>query len=292
MSRSYSNFLLFEDVLDRVISDTPVMSQAINILLNPIVTIVEEDCGTLLGEQKEASFDLEGLTEVLTNEPITYSRIRDLVSQGNYRFGVRTLNTCMSYKKGGVCQKCYEATFLGETAPDIGTIKSIPASQIYQTDVIKGDGFTTKFTLSQNSDEFDSVKVIHQGNVFDPSGYTLGYDYIEFPHALPNIDLIGLYTIHFFKHNTEPFQGLISRTYGGALLGMQPLPTLKTIIRPSLYENLFSDGFLELLFDRLKTFKVVPLTYIDYIEKIHSRLEKVVMVLYMLSLYTNVEVTG
>lgn len=288
MTRTYSSFLLFEDVLDNMPDTSPVMTQAVQMLLSPMVKMIEEDCGTLLGEQVPSSLELEGLIEVSTGDPLTVARIDSLLSQGVYRFGIRNLHSCMSYKKGGICRKCYSSSFLGEVVPETGTNFSAAAMMIYQTDTLIGDGGRTRFQLTETSDDYYQIKVVSQGLVVDFSLYTLGYDYIEFNTA-PAGDSTGVRTIHFLKQNTEPFQGYISKTYSGALLGMQPLPTLKPLLRESLYENVFSESFVGLLSNELAKMRLIPTTYIDYIEQVHSRLEKVLLILYLFALYSNVQ---
>jgi hypothetical protein len=290
MSRTYSNFLLFEDVLDNIPNTSPVMTQAVQILLNPITKIVSEDCGTLLGNIVDSSLELEGMTEVATGDKLTSTRIISLLSQGVYKFGVRDLHTCVSHTEGGICRTCYEAQYFGQTAPAVGTNITIPSSLIYQTDIVVADGYNSEYPLSQTSDDWYSVIVINQGEVYPSSSYTLGYDTITFnsPPALDSVT--GLFTVHFFKHNTDPFQGFIAKTYSGALLGMQPLPTIKTLLRERLYETQFSDNFIALMVDEITPLKAIPRTYLEYLDKLHSRLEKVLLCLYLFAIYSNVEV--
>lgn len=286
MTRSYSNFLLFENVLDTLSSaPDPIIAQSVSILLNPITKIVEEDCGTLLGEQVDTTYEIEGLLEVATGATITHSRINTLLAQGQYRTGVRNLHTCLSHTSGGICRKCYSGSFLFQTAPIVGTNLSIKSNVIYQTDIVRGTGFTTNFPLSQKSDEYYDLKVINQGVLVSPSTYTLDATSITFTTIPPNDPVTGVYTIHFYDQSASAFQGLISKTYTGGLLGMSPLPTIKTMLRPDLYESQFSDGFTTILVGIVSKLSNIPKTHVEYISRIHSRTEKVIYVLYLYALY-------
>jgi hypothetical protein len=288
MSRTYSNFLLFEDVLDSMPDYAPVMVQAANMLLNPITKIVDEDCGTYLGQVVDTSAELSGLIEVETGDRITFDRIITLLTVGKYKIGVRTLNTCLSHTNGGICRVCYESSFLGQTAPPVGTNLTLSSDLIYQTDVLIGNGYTKQFPLSETSDEWYGVKVVNGGSVVAPSNYTLGFDTITFNTA-PPADSTGRNVVHFYKKNADPFQGYIAKTYTGALLGMQPLPSLRPLLRESLYEQLFSDSFISLMTSELTKLTGIPRTYISYVETIHSRMEKVLAIMFLYSLYSNID---
>lgn len=288
MSRTYSNFLLFEEILDNTPTVSPTMTQAVGILLNPLTTVVDEDCNTLLGEIVDTSYELEGLIEVATKSVLTRTRINQLLQQGKYKVGVRNLHTCLSHTNGGICRLCYQGTFPGETAPKVSSNISVPNMLIYQTDVIQGTGYASTFDLSETSDDWYEVKVVKNGVVLNEgSDYTLGDSSITFPSIPTNSDA---YVVHFLKQNTDPFQGYIAKTYSGALLGMEPLPTLKPVLRESLYEQQFSDSFLSMLVEEVNQFKAIPDTYLDYLERVHSRMEKVLLTLYLFAVYSNVEV--
>lgn len=287
MSRTYSNFLLFEDVLDTLASSTGIMSQAVRLLLNPMATVVMEDCSTYLGSIVDTSFELEGLTYITTGDVLTHQSISDLLRAGKYKVGVRDLSTCVAHQAGGICRKCYEGTLIGSTAPAVGSTVTIPSMLIYQTDVLVGDGYTATFDLTETSDDWYDVKVINNGVIQDSSTYTLDYDTITLNTA-PSSG--NVYVVHYLKQNSDPFLGYIAKTYSGALLGMQPLPTIKPMLREALYEALFSDNYLGLLVEELKPLKAIPSTYMDYLEQIHGRMEKVLLTLYLYALYSNVQV--
>lgn len=290
MTRTYANFLLFEDVLDNLPDFSPVMNQAVQLLLTPTTYIVDEDCGTLLGDVRETTFELEGLTETATGSPLSYNRIVQLLGAGQYKTKIRTLNSCLSHANGGICRTCYESNFLGKIAPQVGSTITLSSLQIYQSDVLIGDNVKQTFNLSQTEDDWYDVVVVHQGLVVDPSEYTLGEDTITFNTPLPSDRTQGLHVVHFMSGNSEPFLGYIAKTYSGALLGMQPLPTLKPLLRQSLYEAQFSDSMVGIIVEEVTKLKALPTTYKDYLDRVHGKMEKVLLALYLFAIYGYVEV--
>lgn len=287
MSRTYSNFLLFEDVLDGISNSSTIMAQAVKLLLNPVVRVLAFDCDTLLGEIRDTSYEMEGMVEVATKARLSRDRISQLLQSGQYKTGIRTLSTCQTHTWGGICQACYQASLFTDTSPNFGDTVVVPSYLVYQTDTLLSDGNIPTFDLSQTSDDWYSIKVFNNGTEVPTSNYTLGFDTITFNPLLPQG---SVYVVHFLKLNTEPFQGYIAQTYSGALLGMQPLPTLKPMLRMALYEQQFSDGFIGLLMDELSTLKAIPSTYIDFVNNVHGKMEKVLLALYMYALYSNVEI--
>lgn len=283
--RSYSNYLLFEDILDNLPVSSALLQQVATMLIYPSVTIIEEDCGTLLGKVVDLNFELEGFTELATGVSLSRTRINTLLSQGNYKIHIRDLHSCTS--KGGICRKCYEATFLGETAKPINTITTLTPKLNYQTDLINGNNIKSTFTLSQTSDDYYSVLVIKDGAIYPDSEYVLGYDTITFI-TLPVPTTTEVYTIHYYKENSEPLLGYISKTYSGGLLGLQPLPALNLILNEKLYLSIVSDGFIPLMIKELNNYRTIPTTFLQYIDNIQDKLEKIIFMLLLYAVYGNI----
>ena len=301
MSRTYANFLLLEDILDNTEGTSPEFKQALNNLLSPIVRVVEEDCGTLLGKTVPTSFEIEGLIETATGSPLTRSRIEYILAQGQYTVGIRELHSCNSHTKNGICRVCYQGSFIGETAPVVGSLQRVTSSLIYQTDVLTGTGrpnfvidpnplhpvYATSFNLSQTRSEYYDIKVIKDGLVVSDSLYQLGETFIRFPGTVP---LNDSYVVHFYQENAEPFQGYVSKTYSGGLLGIEPLPTLKPLLRESLYTQLFMPQFIDSLYQEVSLLKAIPRTYLDYVNNTHDPLEKVLTIMYLYAIYSQVQI--
>lgn len=289
--RTYASFLLFEDLLDNLPAGAPLLTQMAKALISPRVNLVSEDCGTLLGTVEETTFSLEGKVELSTDLPLTRTRIEQILSQGKYKTAIRNLHSCTA--PGGICKKCFEATYSTYTGElVVGQPVTVPSSLNYQSDVIVADGVNTSYSLTQTDDDFYSVIVVHDGQVIPPSEYTLGYDFIEFGPSL-SMAVNTVYVVHFYIENSEPLLGYIAKTYTGGLLGMTPLPALRTPIRESLYQTLISDSMLLNMASQLKPFRpLIPTTYMDYMERIHDRLEKALFILYLFAVFGNVNSDG
>lgn len=108
MSRNYVNTLMLESAMDSINTSDPLLWSVADRITSPVVTLVEEDCGTLLGEEAPLSYDSEGLTELSTGSPLSRSRINFLRGLGNLSVSVRSLRSCISH--GGLCRTCYQAS--------------------------------------------------------------------------------------------------------------------------------------------------------------------------------------
>jgi hypothetical protein len=253
-------------------------------LVAPTVKIVEEDCGTLLGSIIEVNFETEGLIELATDLPLTRARLTQILSEGRYKVATRTLHSCIS--KGGICRKCYKGQYLDEVAPAVNTQVNLSAQLCYQSDVIVGNSYATSYQMSQAEDDFDKVMVIKDGNVMT-SGYTISGDQIVFPVAPSYSDI---YVVRFYRETSEPLQGYMARTYSGDLLGMKPLPVLPTLLRESLYPEIIPDNLINIMQNELAPYKTIPSTYLEYIDRIHDKLEKALFIIYLYAIFSNVQV--
>lgn len=289
--RTYANFLLFEDLLDNLPIGAPLLTQMASNIISPRVQMIEEDCGTLLGSVEDTVFALEGKVELATDTALSRTRIEELLGEGKYTVAIRDLHSCIS--TGGICKKCFQATYPTYTNEIvIGQSIQVPSSLNYQSDVLVTDGINRTFNLTQNQDDYYSVIVVKNGLIVPTNMYTLTYDTIVLNDALP-IDINTVYVVHFYKANSEPLLGYISKTYTGGLLGLTPLPALKTPIRESLYQTLISDSMILNMTSQLRPFKaLIPTTYMDYLDRIHDRLEKALFILYLFAVFGNVNSDG
>lgn len=282
--RSFSNFLLFEDVLSNLPAGSSLLQQAGDLLVNPMVKVVEDDCGTLLGEIMDLDFEKEGLVELATGVPLDRPRIAEILESGKYKVPIRTLHSCIA--PGGICRACYEAQYLDRVAPPVNSQTKIDPLLNYQTDIIIGNNYATSFTLTESTDDFDDVIVIKNG-LIATAGFTISGNQMIFAVAPTYTDV---YVVRFYRETSEPLQGYMARSYSGDLLGMKPLPTLHTPIRESLYSTIISDGFLAMLQTELAPYKAIPSTYIEYIDRIHDKLEKTLFIIYLYAIFANVNV--
>lgn len=281
--RTYSSFLLFEDVLDFAPTTNPDLYQFVQRVIKPRVLVVEENCFTNIGKVITVNYEIEGLIELSTNTAITKTRIDELLSSGTYKASVRNLHSCTT--STGICRTCYAGTYLDQIAPGVGTYINLEPEYNYQTDVIIGSGANDVFTLSESPLNYTKVLVFITG-VIQSTGYTISDTTITFtsPPALGTNAVVKFYTT-----SSQPFVGFLADTYTGSLLGMRPLQTQTINIRPSLAQKLFTNEELDIAKEQLiKSYKTVTRNYLDYIDTIDDKLEKAIYLGMLYGLYSNV----
>jgi hypothetical protein len=284
--RTYSGFLLFEDVLDYISStNTTIYNFALNVI-KPIVTVVTSDCGTKIGRNIDVNFEIEGLIELATGLTISAARITSILSSGTYKIAVRDLHACVATT--GICQSCFKGTYIDKPIPDIGSIVRLEPDYNYQTDVLVGNGVTTTFTLSESSANYIKAIVIING-VIQWSGYSIADTLLTFTSPL-GFDTHAV--IRFHKNTTQPFIGYLAQTYSGALMGLKALPTQLLHIRPSLLQSSFTDTEFMVVQQELKTVynDIIDPSYFDYLDKITDPLEKAIYISVLHGLYANVSI--
>ena len=277
--RTYSNFLLFEEVLLELPDTSQLLKQAFDSLYSPLVEIVEEDCHTFLGKSVPVFYNIEGLVELSTDEPLSRTRITELLSSGKYTVKTRSQYSCTS--SGGLCKKCYLSNLVNRNdTVSVGQKIKLSPAYVYQTDLITGDG-TNSYALSEVSENYDSLVVIQNGEIITEP-YQIIDNYLTFQTAKNTTEI---FVVHFIKESTNPFLGYLASSFSGSLLGLSPLPTETLIIKPSLYSLLLSEGYLLSLQRELENIKDIPYTLIDYLDRISDPLEKALYMYYLYVVY-------
>lgn len=280
--RTYSNFLLFEDVLANLPPDNITLASAVASLNTPSVKIIEEDCGTLLGTVIDLTPETEGLVELATGENISRTRIETLLNQGKYKVAVRTLHSCSS--TGGICRKCYEGQYLFSNAPSINSIIKLPPTMNIQTDLITGSDTSYSYTLSMAEDEYDSLILVKNGALY--SGYSVSGNILTFDHQVQDSEV---FIVRYFLDTSSPLQGYMAKTYSGDLLGMKPLPSLPLLLKESIYSAILTDSMLGSMSKAIYRYKTIPSTFFDYLDRIPNKLEKALFILYLYAIYANIQ---
>jgi len=280
--RSYSNFLLFEDVLTNLPAGSDIILQAANTLVNPIVSIVANDCGTYLGSVIPLTYAALGKMELANSTPLTESRISTLLSQGVTTIRVRNTTTCIS--KGGLCSVCYQATS-GIANTPVGNFVTLTSEFVYQTDLIVGDGVNASYPVTQSSSQYTKTNV--SGGAYYPEVLSLTDTTITFNSVRQPTQTFAL---EYYQVSTDPLLEYIAKSYSGSLLGLSPLPSYQLQLKPSLYLSMFSDSQIQLLRNELDLYsKNIPPLYLEYCDKISDTLEKVLYILYIYAIYANVQ---
>lgn len=280
--RTYSNFLLFEDILDNLPPDNITLASSVASLNTPSVRVVEEDCGTLLGTTLDLTPEVEGLVELATGNNISRSRIETLLGQGKYKIAIRDLHSCNSV--GGICRKCYEGQYLYTTAPAVNTISKLSSTMNIQTDIITGSDTSYSYRLSLDEEDYDYLILVQNGVPF--TDFTVSGNILTFNNQIQDS---VVFIVRYFKNTSEPLQGYMSRTYTGDLLGMKPLPSLPLLLKESLYSAILTDSILGSMSKAIYRYRTIPSTFLDYLDRIPNKLEKALFILYLYAIYANIQ---
>jgi hypothetical protein len=280
--RSYLTSLIFEKLFDNVPDNDKDVYNLAQMVISPRVKIVEESCGTTVGEIETIGYRMEGEIELSTNTPLSKTRINYLLSQGIYEVATVHVHKCTS--KGGVCARCFSSEFQEQPVPIVGDYVVIPSEKIIHIDVLAGSLGQNNYQLSMDASLFNRVRLYHNGilkptSSYSISGYTLIIDFsiAEEEHLV----------IKYVDATTTPLMGYLSDTYSGSLLGLEALPTLSTSIKSGLLKEIIPEGRLELIANRIKSLDI-PVDQSEYIDKIIDPLEKLLYVVALYTIYTNV----
>jgi hypothetical protein len=279
--RTYTSFILFEEVLDFTPQVDSTLYQFVQDVTNPRVRVLKNDCGTTVGRIIPVTYEIEGLTELSNDTIITKTRIDTLLSSGTYFVAVRDLYTCVVDQ--GVCQRCYEGTYIDMAVPETSaTVRLVPEYN-YQTDVFVSNGVQLIYTLTESPNDYEKVLVIIDGVIL-MSGYTI----TDLTLTMTVAPVFGKnIVVKYYKTTAQPFVGWLSLTYSGAVLGMKPLPTQPLHIRPSLAQSLYSDEELNIMQSQLGKYPLVPSDSLAYAGSIHDRLERALYISMLYGIYSN-----
>ena len=286
--RTYSGLVLFQDIFNYIPTDSSIVTNLANNVMNPNVLIVEQDCGTQLGTYSTVNFGAEGLVETATGEVISLSRITQLLSQGQYNVYTRDVSSCTS--TGGVCATCYNASF--QDMPQVTSLTrvNIPSYVLVET--------------STNA-QVNTGSVI---SLLDPTvtPYTRMLAYIEGVFLVPGVDytLDGLgnltlintnyatgnytLTLRYLNLDNSVFLTWFSNTYAASILGISSLSTGSLPIASLNIASILSENDIQLVSNFLQEMSTIPTEYSSYADKILDPLEKSLYLIILYSIYDNV----
>lgn len=282
--RSYSSLLVFESVFDSMDQiDRDLVSLA-NQVFSPTVRIVENDCGTLLGELIDVNFEAEGRVELATDLPISRTRIIDLLSNGVYQVFVRTLATCIS--EGGVCAKCYAASRPDAPPKSVGDRVEVTPVFERSTEVLYTSAPTSALPLSVPSDSYESILLFSNGVLLPSSSYNVTGDTLQLVSPVPSDTYL---VARYLTTTRAPYLLYLAETYSGSLLGVKALPRPLLSIRPKLLVDNISEGLLEDVVQATKKFKAIPPNMLEYLSNTHDTLEKTLFVIALRTIYASTQ---
>lgn len=300
--RTFSNFLLFEDVLTSLPTGSSLIENAASKLMAPTINIVEDDCGTLLGIISDVNYSIEGQVELSNSTIIDVNRINTLLAQGVSTVRIRTSSTCIS--KGGLCSLCCRAALPStpkylngswlldgtSTLNGIDTFISgeritLSSEFIYKTEVIIGDGINSSYPIYQTS--LDYTKTNYSMN---PANYPFISSITD---TAVNFNTVrnpeDVFVLHYYNVSSNPFLEYLAKSYSGGLFGIAPLPSYPLQIKPSLYQVMFSENQIHLFRNELNAYPNIPPTYLEYCDTIQDNLEKVLFIIYTYAIYANIQ---
>lgn len=275
-TRSYSGLLVLEDIFDYVPTGDPDIVGLANMIFNPVVPIVEDDCKTSLGEIKDLNYESEGLIELANNLVINKGRIEQLLSRGVYKIAIRNTSTCIS--NGGVCKKCYQASFRDKTSAKVKDLVTITPIYDMAVDVFTGSleegsiaDVSQSYTLSIPDYYYDNAVVYKGGVLLTPSEYKIQGQVITFTeNLLFNQNAV----VRMTATDRRPFLYKLARTYAGALLGIRELPSPLLPLRTILLSSLLPENKIQSVLEYSEATNVIPPPYIEYAGTIKDPLEK------------------
>lgn len=284
MSRSFSNTLLYESTLDTITSSNPILHNVVNTLLLPTVRIVEEDCGTLLGKEMQASFSADGLIEVSTGLPITPSRRNTLVSGGTYSVNIRSISTCVS--SGGICRTCLASSRPRLTVPAINSLYRIQPEIVLDSISVTtySSGSDILVDIPYDSSLFDTIYIFHDGLLVDESEYTVSGTQIIFPSSIgTGITLV----IKFLVNSNIEYYNWLCNTFAGSLLGIKQIYDNLLPVKRSILLNCIPKDDIESLHTQLKNLDIGEDDIIMYLDNVKDPLEKAIYICVLGSILLN-----
>lgn len=268
--RTYSALLVFETVFDSVSSEDQYLQELCQRIFTPRVEVVEHYCNTLLGEEVDVNYEIEGYVELATGETITRTRIEQLLSAGIYKVRIRTLSSCAS--EGGVCALCYHSSRPDEPEPEVGSIVDILPIFTKSTEILLTDS-SSSVALSLDDDSYDSVLVYYSESLLDPSEYSIsGSRMILNPDIVPPNSQV---LVRYRSETRVPFMLWLAETYCGSLLGVKPLPR-PLLPLPSLHlTDMVPSHLVDLLIEEMTSERSnVPENLVEYASTVQDLLEK------------------
>jgi hypothetical protein len=174
-----------------------------------------------------------------------------------------------------------------------GVKRKLFSEVIYKTQTIKGDGINKTYPLSEVAGDYlrTQITILESGGVQYFPGFpeiaTMTDTSITFTSVWGPEDV---FTIHYYRISTNALLEYISKSYSGSLLGLADVSDSLPIVKPSVYEEMFSDSRVHLLMDSLRNSSLnIPTQYLDYCDTIADTLEKVLLMSYLYAIYQNVQ---
>jgi hypothetical protein len=282
-TRSYSNLIVIESIFDSLTDTNADVLSLASSVFEPMVPVVEEDCGTTLGQIVDVNYELEGKIELATGLPFSHDRIIQLLTQGIYRTSVRDMSTCIS--EDGICQKCYHASRQKMAVPAVGTSVQILPEYVTFTEAITVHSGVTEVALSQSPDLYDNAYVYRQGHLLTNAEGTISGTTLTLSNPIVSD---GYIVVRYTTIIRAPFLFWLAGTYSGSMLGIKELPAPNLPLRKRLLTSLVPQSMLESLATHAGDLNGVPPESVEFLPSVQDPLEKALFVMVLYAVYLNV----
>jgi hypothetical protein len=280
--RSYTNTLLFESALDSITTSNTLLHTLADNLFSPTVQIVEEDCGTLLGEVISVNADAEGRVELSTGLNITPSRITALLSSGTYEVSTRSIGSCIS--EGGVCQACAAASRQKLSVPAVDSFwKVYPETIIEISHVVVPNGQST-ITLLYKPEQYDLLYLYFNGALVSEGSYSISGTTLSLGSP---VSTDSSFTIKYAVNTRITYYYWLAETFSGSLFGIQVLPRRPLPLKKELLTSLIPTADVESLVQDLKASAAQGGDFVTYLEDVRDPLEKAIFATMLGSVFLN-----
>jgi hypothetical protein len=167
--------------------------------------------------------------------------------------------------------------------PAIGTRVTLNSELIYRTQVIVGDGVNISYHVSQTSSDYTRTNIAYYTQVSSLTDTTITFRSIRSP--------TDIFVLDYYTVSSNSFLEYIAKSYSGALLGLAPLPSYQLLLKPSLYETMFSNSRIQLMRNELDNYKSnIPPLHLEYCDTISDVLEKILFIIYLYAVYANTDI--
>lgn len=302
--RSFSALMVFETAFDNMVSADPILSSMQQQVFSPVYNVVEDSCGTYLGETLDVNFEAEGRVELATDMRLSRRRIVQLLEQGEYTVRTRSLSTCISH--GGVCAACYNASRPTEQYPYLNEPVTVLPIFDKGSEVVGPVVQNGEYLLTLDPNDYDTVTLFANGNVVSEYDYTISGRVLT---ILANIgagieggggscsggvydpDYCGFdpYVVVRYQSLTRvPYMLWLAGTYSGSLLGIRPLPGPLLSVRTLLLTDSLKDSPIDTLLADTKKIQAIPANMLEYASGLKDVLEQTLFLIALRAIYDSV----
>jgi len=294
MSRSLTNFILFEDLLDNLDSTNKNLTTLANQLFAPYVEVIQEDCKTKLGKRISVSPGVNGLVRIdfnVTLNPdrtipdsyrISKSDIELWLANSIYTTYVRDLHYCTA--TGGICASCYASTF-NVAAPKVGSLVQVKNQYVLSSDSYLTTSGSTVFAITADEGTYDSVTVYLDNQVLTDSQFSV----VDNSVVLTDDPGFGNYlTINTVLVSNKPFMSYLADSYSGSVVGIKSIINQPITLPTGVVDRAINNNQLKNLYDQAEQLGLIDQVQLDYYNSLTNKVEKALLLITLYTIYNDI----